>query len=110
LSVVAAIDPQLTVLPEIEANGMMRMAGFFPSVPAQINFEMLFAPVDGQWRLFGLSVARGQAAPAAPQTPPEAAVRPLTSRPPANGAPKPRPAASATAAPKPAPAPPKPEP
>jgi hypothetical protein len=32
LSGVAVIDPQLTVLPQIEANGMMRMAGFFPSV------------------------------------------------------------------------------
>ena len=29
LSGVAVIDPQLTVLPQIEANGMMRMAGFF---------------------------------------------------------------------------------
>ena len=35
LSGVAVIDPQLTVLPQIEANGMMRMAGFFPSVPKQ---------------------------------------------------------------------------
>ncbi len=55
LSGVAVIDPQLTVLPEIEANGLMRMAGFFPSVPSQVNFELLFAPVDGQWRLFGIS-------------------------------------------------------
>ena len=66
LSGVAVIDPQLTVLPQIEANGMMRMAGFFPSVPKQVNFELAFAPVDGQWRLFGISVALGQAAPAAP--------------------------------------------
>src|SRR5581483_11304310 len=44
LSGVAVIDPQLTVLPQIEANGLMRMAGFFPSVPQQVNFEMLFAP------------------------------------------------------------------
>jgi hypothetical protein len=29
LSGVAVIDPQLTLLPQIEANGMMRMAGFF---------------------------------------------------------------------------------
>src|SRR3954471_14690937 len=31
LSGVAVIDPQLTLLPQIEPNGMMRMAGFFPS-------------------------------------------------------------------------------
>jgi hypothetical protein len=69
LSGVAVIDPQLTVLPQIEANGLMRMAGFFPSVPTQVNFELLYAPVGGRWRLFGLSVSFGQAAPVAPQAP-----------------------------------------
>jgi hypothetical protein len=73
LSGVAVIDPQLTILPQIEANGMMRMAGFFPSVPQQVNFEMLFAPVNGQWRLFGLSVNIGQSGPLAPPPPPAAA-------------------------------------
>ena len=73
LSGVAVIDPQLTLLPQIEANGMMRMAGFFPSVPTQVNFELLYAPVGGRWRLFGLSVSFGQAAPTAPQPPPAAA-------------------------------------
>jgi hypothetical protein len=73
LSGVAVIDPQLTLLPQIEANGMMRMAGFFPSVPTQVNFEVLYAPVGGRWRLFGLSVSFGQAAPVAPQPPAPAA-------------------------------------
>jgi hypothetical protein len=93
LSGVAVIDPQLTVLPQIEANGMMRMAGFFPSVPQQVNFEMLFAPVSGQWRLFGLSVNIGQSGPVAPQPPSAAA--------PAQGA-----AAAPAAAPPPSPKPP----
>jgi hypothetical protein len=73
LSGVAVIDPQLTVLPEIEPNGLMRMAGFFPSVPSQVNFELLFAPVDGQWRLFGISVKVGSGAPVAPTAPPPVA-------------------------------------
>ena len=73
LSGVAVIDPQLTLLPQIEANGMMHMAGFFPSVPTQVNFELAYAPVGGRWRLFALSVSFGQAAPAAPQPPPAAA-------------------------------------
>jgi len=73
LSGVAVIDPQLTLLPQIEGNGLMRMAGFFPSVPTQVNFELLYAPVAGRWRLFGLSVSFGQAAPAAPQPPAPAA-------------------------------------
>jgi hypothetical protein len=69
LSGVAVIDPQLTLLPQIEANGMMHMAGFFPSVPTQVNFELMFAPVGGRWKLFALSVSFGQAAPQAPQPP-----------------------------------------
>jgi hypothetical protein len=67
LSGVAVLEPALTVLPEIGANGRMRMAGFFPSVPLQVNFELHFAPVEGRWRLFGVSINLGQAAPAAPQ-------------------------------------------
>jgi hypothetical protein len=73
LSGVAAIDPQLSLLPQIEANGMMHMAGFFPSVPTQVNFELMYAPVNGSWRLFGISLSFGQAAPQAPQ--PSAAQR-----------------------------------
>jgi hypothetical protein len=87
LSGVAVIDPQLTLLPQIEGNGLMRMAGFFPSVPTQVNFELAFAPVDGRWKLFGLSVSFGQAAPAAPQPPPQAAA-PQAGAPPAPAKPK----------------------
>lgn len=70
LSGVAVIDPQLNVLPQIEANGMMRMAGFFPSVPTQVNFDLIYAPVAGQWRLFGISVNLGSSAPVPPAPPP----------------------------------------
>ena len=89
LSGVAVIDPQLSLLPQIEANGMMRMAGFFPSVPTQVNFELAFAPVNGQWRLFGISVSFGQAAPAPPPAPAPAAKPappPAAGKPPAAGA------------------------
>ena len=74
LSGVAALDPQLTLLPQIESNGMLRMIGFFPSVPAQVRFDLAYAPVNGQWRLFGISVGLGQSSPAAPQ--PQAAPAP----------------------------------
>ena len=69
LSGVAVIDPQLSLLPQIEANGLMHMSGFFPSVPTQVNFDLLFAPVNAQWRLFGISVSIGQIAPMAPEPP-----------------------------------------
>lgn len=60
LSGVAVLEPQLTVAPVFAANGMMRMAGYFPSVAQQVNFEFLFAPTAGQWRLFGIAVGLGQ--------------------------------------------------
>jgi hypothetical protein len=70
LSGVAVLDPQLTLLPQIESGGMMHMSGFFPSVPAQVKFELLYAPVEGQWKLFGMSVGLGQSGPVAPQPAP----------------------------------------
>jgi hypothetical protein len=70
LSGVAVLEPQLSMLPQIEATGMMHMAGFFPSVPTQIRFELLYAPVQGQWKLFGLSVSLGSSAPVAPSDAP----------------------------------------
>ena len=48
---------------------MMRMAGFFPSAPTQVNFELLYAPVNRQWRLMGLTVWLGQTEPVAPAPP-----------------------------------------
>lgn len=91
LSGVTVIDPQLSVLPQIEANGLMRMAGFFPSVSSQVNFELVFAPVNAQWRLFGISVSIGQAAPAAPEAPapsPPAAAKQPTPAPQPQAAPR----------------------
>jgi hypothetical protein len=69
LSGLAVIDPQLSLLPQIEPNGLLHMAGFFPSVPSQVNFELMFAPVEGQWRVFGVSLSVGQSAPVAPAAP-----------------------------------------
>jgi hypothetical protein len=69
LSGVAVLEPQLTLLPQIEANGMMHLAGLFPSVPTQVNFELMYAPVNRQWRLFGLSVSFAQSGPIAPPPP-----------------------------------------
>ena len=95
LSGVAVIDPQLNLLPQIEPNGLMHMAGFFPSVPSQVNFDLSFAPVNGQWRLFGISVSIGQSGPAAPESPQPPP--PVAQKQPA--APKPAAAAKPAAAP-----------
>ncbi len=57
---VSVIAPQLTEPPGLDqAKGMLRLKGYFPGQPVQINFEMLYQAVDGRWRLFGLSVQPG---------------------------------------------------
>lgn len=82
---VAVLEPQLTAGPQVDERGMLRLTGLFPSAPLQVNFDMLFTPVEGRWRLFGLSVglAAANAGPAegAPEAKPEAAAQPQ--RPPA---------------------------
>lgn len=67
LSPTSVIAPQLTEPPGLDQQkGMLRLKGYFPGQPVQINFEMLFQAVEGRWRLFGLSVQPGPAAPPQP--------------------------------------------
>ncbi len=61
LSPIVLVSPQLLAKPAITAQGMLHIRGLFPTRPLQINFELLFQPVTGHWRLFGLSVKEGQA-------------------------------------------------
>ena len=64
LSAVTVIAPQLTEPPALEQpKGMLRLKGYFPGNPVQINFEVLYQSVDGHWRLFGLSVQPGTPTP-----------------------------------------------
>jgi len=61
LSPIVLVSPKLLAKPAITAQGMLHIRGLFPTRPLQINFELLFQPVAGHWRLFGLSVKEGQA-------------------------------------------------
>ena len=66
LTAVAVITPKLTATPTLDPKtAMLRIKGFFPGDPVQINFELLFQPVAGRWRIFGLSVNPGPSAAAA---------------------------------------------
>jgi hypothetical protein len=85
LSGAAVLDPQLTLMPQIEPNGMLHMTGFFPSFPLQINFDLLFAPVDGRWRPFGISIGVAQSSPSAPVPPPAQAAAPAKPETPQGG-------------------------
>jgi hypothetical protein len=55
LSPILLLEPQLIRKPEINANGLLQITGFFPTAPEQVNFDLIFAPVGGRWRLFGIS-------------------------------------------------------
>jgi hypothetical protein len=63
LFAVALEAPKLSAPPRLEANGMLRLTGYFPTRPLQINFDLLFQDVEHEWRLFGISVATPQAPP-----------------------------------------------
>lgn len=76
LSAVAVLDPQLTQTPQIDTNGMMHIKGFFPTVPKQVSFELIFSPVNGVWRLFGISIGLTQPAPVQPTASAQAPSRP----------------------------------
>jgi hypothetical protein len=57
LSAVTVLAPQLTEMPTIDPQRqMLHLKGYFAGQPVQINFEILYEPVAGRWRLFGLSV------------------------------------------------------
>jgi hypothetical protein len=63
----ALLAPQLTAVPALDADKRLRLTGFFATRPLQINFDLSFQLVGGQWRLFGIAITTPQAPPLAPQ-------------------------------------------
>lgn len=57
MSPVLVSTPQLTENAGFTPEGALRLAGFFPTTPLQIQFVMNFLPVNGRWRIDSLSVA-----------------------------------------------------
>ena len=55
-SPVLFFDPKLVREPALDAAGRLRLRGFIETRPEQINFDMLFEKIGGDWRLFGLAV------------------------------------------------------
>jgi len=57
LSATAIIAPQITETPTLDQQkAMFHVKGYFPGQPVQIDFDVLYQAVGGQWRLFGLAV------------------------------------------------------
>ncbi len=59
---VVYVTPQLTQQP-ILVDGKLRLVGYFPTTPMQVDFDLQFEPDAGTWKLFGLAVnlSRGAA-------------------------------------------------
>jgi hypothetical protein len=55
LGPVTFVAPQLSSPARIE-NGRLRIIGFFPTAPMQVEYDLTYEPVGGAWQLFGLSV------------------------------------------------------
>jgi len=98
LAYAAILEPRWTVDPQIEASGMIHMAGYFEVKPVPVSFDLFFTQQSGQWLLFGISVGLVQPAPqaAAPAAP--APTKAVETKPAAKGttaAAKPAPKSSA---------------
>ncbi len=85
LLAVAVITPQLTKQPTISAQGHLVLAGVFPTKPHSIAFDIVYQPVQGQWRLFGMNVSvtavSAEAAPAVAPPQPTAQPEPTPPKP-----------------------------
>jgi hypothetical protein len=57
----ALLPAQFTTPPALDAGGKLRLTGFFPTRPLRISFDLTFQSVNGQWRLFAVSVATPEA-------------------------------------------------
>ena len=77
LSPVVFLTPQLAQQPTIQAN-RLRLVGFFPSQPMRVNYDLMFEPEQGVWKLFGISVnlQRAVAQPTKPVQPNPAPIPP----------------------------------
>ena len=69
LSPVVVVTPEVNETPSISPDNILRLTGQFPTSPLRIRFQLLFQPVNGQWRLYGMAVDT----PPAPQTSAETA-------------------------------------
>jgi hypothetical protein len=65
LSPILLFQPKLLRKPVLDAQGMLRVTGFFATQPERVNFDLIFELVGGQWRLFGMAVDTSQAPPPA---------------------------------------------
>ncbi|MFD0987054.1 hypothetical protein [Methyloligella solikamskensis] len=82
LSPILTLEPTLVRQPEIASNGMLRVSGFFPTVPERLNFDLIYQRVDGRWLVFGIAVDTTAERPAKATAYPPELPSPPTRKPP----------------------------
>jgi hypothetical protein len=55
LSPISVLDPELPQPIRFE-NNILKIKGFFPSSPLQVQFDLAFTPLGGKWRLTSLTL------------------------------------------------------
>ena len=65
-------QPILTVQLAIVGHGL-RLTGYYQTAPQNVMFDVVFAPIAGQWRLHAISIATRLDQTAAVSQPPSAA-------------------------------------
>jgi hypothetical protein len=48
---VLLLDAQLARAPAIGPDGALRLSGHFPTAPLRVDFDLVYQPVGGNWRL-----------------------------------------------------------
>lgn len=95
LSPIMFFNPKLIAPPSIQDGQVLRLAGFFPTTPEQVNFDLAFQLFGEQWMLAGIAVntapasegAQASASPAgqpvrtASDTPPPSPAKPGEAKP-----------------------------
>lgn len=71
LSPALVLEPVITAGPQIDKSGILRIAGYFPTYPRQLNFQVACQSVNGAWRLYGVSISSSapQPTPTMPKPP-----------------------------------------
>ena len=60
LGPIALLDAKLRQLATVNANGQLRLMGFFPSRPEQVNFDLAFYNRSGRRLLKGIALSTPQ--------------------------------------------------
>lgn len=60
---VLLLDVQLARAPAIGPDGALRLSGHFPTAPLRVDFDLVYQPVGGNWRLAAIDAGVSEAEP-----------------------------------------------